>query len=376
MDYLQPSLWRRIQRTNISQLHELCEFLELSQEDKKRLLAYPRFAINIPRRLAQKMQKGTLHDPIARQFLPLIDENDHSANFCQEPVQDPLFRLAPRTLQKYSQRALIITTSACAMHCRYCFRQNYHYSGSPIGFEADLSHLASDPTIEEVILSGGDPLSLSNEALFRLINSIEKIAHIKRIRIHTRFPIGIPERIDEEFLQRMGDIKLPVWAVIHVNHARELDQEILAALEKWRRQGASLLNQSVLLKGVNDDIDTLETLCRTLVNHSIMPYYLHSLDHVQGAMHYKVDQKIGLELVAQLRARLSGYGVPSYVQEIPGESSKTVIEDLHLFDETKTQQFKPTAQNAVTQLNQSQTLALLITSLNTTVAEKGIKVLR
>lgn len=319
-----PASWRQIQRENFTRMNELADFLELDECARAQLLQPASFVLNLPRRLASKIRKNDLSDPIARQFIPTCQELEKGFLFEKDPVQDTEFRLTDRLLQKYPGRALLVTTGACAMHCRYCFRQNYEY---PTGgaFDKELSILKERQDIEEVILSGGDPLSLSDEKLFGLLDKLSKISHIKRFRLHTRFPIGIPERLDESFLLQFSKLNTPVWVVLHTNHANELDEEVLSALKCWQRAGAILLNQSVLLKGVNDSLEVLKELCQTLINNGILPYYLHQLDKVEGASHHEVDPQKGLEIVDQLRKELSGYGVPLYVQEIPHESSKTPL---------------------------------------------------
>jgi EF-P beta-lysylation protein EpmB len=320
-----PALWRKIQRENFTSIEKLADFLQLDAASRIQLLPHPKFVLNLPKRLAQKIAKNDLQDPIARQFLPLSEELLVFPQFEKDPVKDENFQLTPRLLQKYHGRALLITSGACAMHCRYCFRQNYEYPSSSHGFDQELEILRQTPSIEEIILSGGDPLSLSDETLFNLLDQLSSIDHIKRFRFHTRFPVGIPERLDEAFLSRFANIKRPVWVVLHINHARELDEDIFAALARWQKAGAILLNQAVLLKGVNDNLETLKELCLSLVNHGILPYYLHQLDRVQGAGHFEVDIDKGKALTQLLRAELSGYGVPLYVKEEAYQTSKTPL---------------------------------------------------
>ena len=216
-------------------------------------------------------------------------------------------------------------TSACAMHCRYCFRKNYPYETADKHYENELESLRQDETIQEIILSGGDPLSLSNESLDQLLSRLQEIPHIKRIRFHSRFPIGIPERIDEEFLQLLKKFTFQFWFIVHVNHPVELDEDVLNALSHIRKLGVPVLNQAVLLKGVNDQEAILEALFRKLANHGIFAYYLHQLDKVQGSAHFEVSKERGLELIRHLEQSLPGYAVPKYVQEIQGEPSKTGI---------------------------------------------------
>jgi EF-P beta-lysylation protein EpmB len=312
-------LWRRIQKTNFTSTEALARFLEIPEHS---LLQRKDFPLNLPRRLAAKIEKRCTDDPILRQFVPLPEETDASPGYSTDPVGESGFQKSDKLLHKYPGRALLVCTSACAMHCRYCFRQHYPY-GDGLGLENEIQMIRDDPSIREVLLSGGDPLSLSNERLSALLTSISSIPHVKRIRIHTRFPMGIPERIDDELLDVLRPH--PIWFVIHSNHPRELDSDVLESLSKLRHLGIPLMNQAVLLKGVNDDVDTLAALCERCIDGGIIPYYLHQLDPVSGAAHFEVPISQGTQLISELRARLPGYAVPSYVQEIAGESSKTVL---------------------------------------------------
>lgn len=242
-----------------------------------------------------------------------------------DPVGDQSFRCGPKLLHKYQGRVLLVTTGACAMNCRFCFRQNFDYDVVDKSFEVELDQIAKDPTIFEVILSGGDPLSLPNRNLASLLKKIASIPHVRRIRFHTRFPIGIPERIDDEFLKMMESSPLQIWFILHCNHPREMDEDVIAAMTQLRKRGVNVLNQGVLLKGVNDDIETLAGLYLTLVDHGIFPYYLHQLDRVQGTAHFEVEEREGVRLMEELQKRLPGYAVPKYVREIAGQPSKTLI---------------------------------------------------
>ena len=189
----------------------------------------------------------------------------------------------------------------------------------------ELQLIAQDPSIREVILSGGDPLSLTDHALENLLTGLAAIPHLKMVRFHTRFPVGIPERIDDSLLRILNNCPLQIWFVLHSNHPMELDGDVFDAMNKLRKQGISILNQSVLLKGVNDNVETLKELCEKLVGHGIMPYYLHQLDRVQGAAHFEVDEEKGRALIRQLAAQLPGYAVPKYVREVAGQPSKTLL---------------------------------------------------
>lgn len=271
------------------------------------------------------MKKGTLDDPLLKQFVPLQEEAVVSTAFVDDPVGDKLCLKAPKLLHKYAGRVLLVMTSACAMHCRYCFRQNFDYDINDKLFEAELQCIAADPSIHEVILSGGDPLCLDDAVLDSLLQRVAAIPHVKKIRFHTRFPVGIPERIDEAFLAVLARVPAQIWFVVHINHPNELDQDLFDALKRIQKLGIPVLNQSVLLKGVNDDVDVLARLYGDLSDHGVLPYYLHQLDRVQGAAHFEVDEQRGLELISGLEARLSGYAVPKYVREIPGMPGKTPI---------------------------------------------------
>ncbi|MBF5058724.1 KamA family radical SAM protein [Candidatus Neptunochlamydia vexilliferae] len=316
------SNWRALQRENFTQIDKLADFLELAPEKRETLLKAPPFPLNFPKRLAEKVTKNSLSDPILRQFLPIVEETKETAGFSSDPVCDASFQKTPHLLQKYGGRALLITTSACVMNCRFCFRQNYPYEGGPKTFEKELEMLQSDPSIHEVILSGGDPLSLSDEKLGELIRALETIPHLKLLRFHTRFPIGIPERITEELVSLLKETRLQPIFVLHTNHTNELDGEVFAALKNL---GAPLLSQTVLLHGVNDDVIALKELFLKLAAHGILPYYLHQLDRVKQAHHFEVPIEKGKELIAALRKELPGYAVPTYVQEVAHEPHKTPL---------------------------------------------------
>lgn len=317
--------WREILKTNFTDWNRLTDFLELDPSQKGQILERPKFILNLPLRLAKKIQKKSLDDPILRQFLPHIEETVQAPGFSIDPVGDGAARCGPKLLRKYPGRVLLVCTSACAMHCRYCFRQNFDYETDDKTFSKELAIISGDSSIREVILSGGDPLSLSEKILSPLLKKISRISHVNRIRFHTRFPIGIPERIDTEFLNVVEEISKQIWFVIHCNHPNELDQEILSALRKLQRQRVVVANQAVLLRGVNDRIDTLQTLCELLVDNGVLPYYLHQLDRVQGASRFEVSEEKGKELIKQLGERLPGYAVPMYVREIAGAIGKTPI---------------------------------------------------
>ncbi len=317
--------WRQVQKENFTKIEELASFLELDAERQAALLKSPRFVLNLPRRLAAKIAKNTLDDPILRQFVPLAEEAVITPGFVPDPVYDLSFRKTSNVLHKYSSRALLLATSACAMHCRYCFRQNFPYETSASRSDEAIAYFAAHPELTEVIFSGGDPLSLSDTGLAEYLDAFNAMPHLQRIRFHTRFPIGIPERIDASFLALLGRCVKQLYFVIHCNHARELDSDVQKAFRSIHALGIPVLNQSVLLRGVNDTEETQQELCETLLGIGVIPYYLHLLDPVQGAGHFQVSEERGQELIRFLQANLSGYGVPRLVREQAGESAKTFI---------------------------------------------------
>jgi EF-P beta-lysylation protein EpmB len=319
-------LWRQIQRDNFTDWKELLAFLQLDSTDAAGVvLPHSKFPLNIPKRLVQKIAKGNWKDPLLLQFLPTQRELEVSPLFVLDPVGDGVSRKKPKLLHKYHGRALLTCTSACAMHCRYCFRQHFDYDTADKLFVDELEEIARETSLTEVLLSGGDPLSLSNAQLGHLLRNLSQIPHLKRIRFHTRFPMGIPERIDEEFLKMLAECSKQVIFVVHCNHLSEFDEEIFASIKKVQRLGIPVLTQSVLLKNVNDDVETLKELFLTLSDNGMMPYYLHQLDRVQGAMHFEVPEEEGKRLMEQLGALLPGYALPKYVREIPNKPGKTPL---------------------------------------------------
>lgn len=283
------------------------------------------FSLFVPRGYAARMRTGDPNDPLLLQVLPLADELDDSPGFLTDPVGDREAALTPGLLHKYQGRVLLVTTGACAVHCRYCFRRHFPYAQSPHSlaqWEPALKQIVSDPSIEEVILSGGDPLMLVDDWLSRLARHLSKTPHVRRLRVHTRLPIILPERVDAELLKWLRGTRLVPIVVVHANHPTEIGPDVADALTRLVDAGVTVLNQSVLLRRVNDDVDVLTELYRRLVELRVMPYYLHQLDRVSGAAHFEVPIETGLRLMAELRKRLPGYAVPRYVRETPGAEHK------------------------------------------------------
>lgn len=287
--------------------------------------SYP-FPLRVPWSFVSRMQKGNMDDPLLRQVLPIEDELQIMPGYVQDPVGDLVSQAVPGVLHKYHGRALLVTTGACAVHCRYCFRREYPYAEASLTtkqFKAALDYLRADASITEVLLSGGDPLSLTDNKLQNLIEELNDIPHIQRIRLHTRQVIVLPNRVTPELLTVLSASRVPVVMVVHVNHANELDAATTAALQRIKPHVAALLNQSVLLQGVNGDEASLVALSEALFAAGVLPYYLNQLDRVQGAAHFQVSDERALQLMTAVRTRLPGYLVPKLVQEIAGQPYKT-----------------------------------------------------
>lgn len=274
------------------------------------------------------MRRGDPDDPLLRQVLPAPAEDDDVAGFTDNPVGELGMFRGDGLLNKYHGRSLLVATGACAIHCRYCFRRHFPYDeGQPDGreFSAALDQIASDESIDEVILSGGDPLVLPDDRLADVASALAEIPHVRRLRIHTRMPVVLPERVDEALVGWIDTSPLPVVVVIHANHPNEIDASVVRALSVLDAAGATLLNQAVLLRNVNDSSEVLEGLSKRLFECGVLPYYLHLLDRVAGAAHFEVDEDRALQIIKSLQARLPGYLVPRLVREVEGAPSKVAV---------------------------------------------------
>ena len=320
--------WQHSLRDAVRDVHELLEILELDPLDADWLQpGTDEFPVLIPRGFISRMRKGDPTDPLLLQVLPARGERAEHEGFTKDPLLEiPLAQAG--VIEKYPSRALLVTTSACPVHCRYCFRRHFPYEAqlaSRNDWADALTALKRSAGIREVILSGGDPLSLSNRRLRQLVSELETVGSITTVRIHSRFPIVLPERVDRELLTLLRQTRLRTVLVVHCNHANEIDESVSSALRQISATGTTLLNQSVLLHGINDDVDCLESLSYRLFESGVLPYYLHGLDRVAGAAHYQVEDTTALRLIADLRTRVPGYLVPQLVREIPGELSKTPL---------------------------------------------------
>ncbi|HEY3643863.1 MAG TPA: EF-P beta-lysylation protein EpmB [Gammaproteobacteria bacterium] len=321
--------WQTDMAEAVRDPRELLALLDLGPEwlepARKAAAAFP---LRVPRAFLARMAKGDPADPLLRQVLPLGEELADVPGFVSDPVGDMPSVAAKGLLHKYRGRVLLITTGACGVHCRYCFRRHFPYSEENARsgeWQEALDYLRGDSSINEVILSGGDPLSLSDERLAGLVRSLEDVPHIKRLRLHTRQPVVLPSRVDEGLLAWLKACRLQKVIVLHANHAREIDSAVAEACSRLRAAGATLLNQTVLLRGVNDSADALSELSEALFAAQVLPYYLNLLDPVAGAAHFDVPEAEALALMERLRGRLPGYLVPRLVREVPGAPSKMPV---------------------------------------------------
>ena len=321
--------WRTAMQRAIRDPAELLRVLELPDHFLESATAAARqFGLFAPREYLARITPGDAADPLLKQVLPLADELQPAPGFSADPVGDISSQRSPGLLQKYHGRVLLVVTGVCPVHCRYCFRRHFPYGDGPknVGqLEPALREIAGDHSVEEVILSGGDPLTISDAQLRTLIHQLAEIPHIHRLRVHTRMPIMIPQRVTDGLLALLRETRLMPVMVVHANHPREIDQAVAASLRAVADAGISLLNQSVLLRGVNDDAFALIELSQRLMEARTLPYYLHQLDRVAGAAHFEVSAAVGLEIVQEMRRQLPGYLVPRYVQEIAGEPGKSPL---------------------------------------------------
>ncbi len=342
--------WSSIAAESVRDPAELCRLLDLDASwAAEAIAASGGFPLLVPRPYLARIRPGDPSDPLLLQVIPRKAETAAAPGFDLDPLREADAQCEPGLLRKYQGRLLIVATGACSVHCRFCFRRHFFSdicdrkplkTDVPItcksprceGFGASndilrsaVRRTASDPTIEEVILSGGDPLMLPDEDLASFARQLARVAHVRRLRIHSRLPVTIPQRITRGMIRWIRAAGIPVFLVVHVNHPAEIDDGVAEALGRLVDAGIPVLSQSVLLRGVNDRAEVLAELFRRLVDLRVLPYYLHQLDTVAGAAHFEVSQAVGEVLVAELRARLPGYAVPRYVRETPGGHCKEIL---------------------------------------------------
>lgn len=324
-----PALWQQRLAEAVSSVSELLELLGLDAHAVgASALAARDFPLRVPRGFVARMRSGEPRDPLLLQVLAVAAETASPAGYVADPLAEADSSPVPGVLHKFDHRVLMVVTGACAVHCRYCFRRHFPYAEhqrTGAGWRAALDYIRADRSITEVILSGGDPLSVVDDKLSTLAFALAEIAHLRRLRLHTRLPIVLPERVDDRLLAWLTGTRLRPVVVVHVNHAREIDAPVRAAIERLYEQQVPVLNQSVLLAGVNDHADRLVALSEALFEAGILPYYLHLLDPVAGAAHFAVPVARARALVAAAAARLPGYLLPRLVREVPGAPAKVAI---------------------------------------------------
>ncbi|ACR67627.1 EF-P beta-lysylation protein EpmB [Edwardsiella ictaluri] len=289
------------------------------------------FPLRVPHAFISRIRRGDPNDPLLRQVMSDAAEFIETPGFSTDPLAEQ-HSVVPGLLHKYQNRALLLVKGSCAVNCRYCFRRHFPYQenqGTRANWQRAVAYLCEHPELDEIIFSGGDPLMAKDHELDWLFTQLEQLPHLRRLRIHSRLPVVIPARVTDALCQRMADSRLQMILVTHINHANEIDEALSEAMERLKQAGVTLLNQSVLLRGINDNADTLAALSNALFEAGILPYYLHVLDKVQGGAHFMVPDDEARRLMNGLLSRVSGYLVPRLTREIGGEPSKTPL-DLHL----------------------------------------------
>ncbi len=321
--------WRQSLRDAVTDPHELLALLDLQELARRLPPDDAGFALRVPRGFVARMRQGDPRDPLLLQVLPQLAECQSTEGFTTDAVGDLSARAARGVLHKYDGRAMLIAAGSCAVNCRYCFRRHFPYSeeiAAANGWREALAHLRADASLREVVLSGGDPLVLSTPKLAEFGAALADIPHVRTLRVHTRVPVVLPERIDPPFCAWLSTLPLRRVVVLHANHANEIDESVRLACARLRETGAMVLNQSVLLRGINDDAETLAALSERLFDCGVLPYYLHQLDRVRGVAHFAVEDADARALLHALRARLPGYLVPRLVREVAGAVAKTPLE--------------------------------------------------
>ena len=322
-----PSSWQQELSQAFTKPADLLNYLNIS-DDLSDSQAENIFSLRVPMAYAKNMEKANRYDPLLLQVLPLAEELNNPTDYLDDPVGDLSALKDNGLIHKYQDRVLFITTGACAINCRFCFRRNFPYGDSQLNSKNEIlafQYIADNPQINEVIFSGGDPLLLSDQRIQHLLQKLTEISHIKRVRFHTRLPIVLPTRITKELTNILQSTPLAIIIITHCNHAKELSSDVNNACLKLKQSNITLLNQSVLLKNINDNIETLTQLSEQLFSCGILPYYLHILDKAKGTAHFNIDQEKAIQLHQLLQKRLSGYLVPKLVKEEPGKASKTLL---------------------------------------------------
>lgn len=324
-----PGSWQTLLSQTLKRPEELLRYLQLPDsllEGANR--ASLEFAMRVPLPWLDRIEKGNLDDPLLRQILPLGEELESVPGFTNDPLEEMGSNPVEGLIHKYKGRVLVVLTGACAINCRYCFRRHFPYAENRLGpeqWQKILDYITADTSITEVIFSGGDPLVSSDTRLAQLISDLQQIPHLTRLRIHSRLPVVLPQRVTESLTTLFSQTRLNVITVIHTNHPQELDDAVANAIKQLSRAGVTVLNQAVLLRGINDSVEVLRTLSEQLFSIGVLPYYLFTFDPVKGAAHFDIPDADAKQIVSQLQNLLPGYLVPRLAREIPGRGSKTLL---------------------------------------------------
>ena len=324
------SSWQQILSQSVTRPEQLLERLGLPVERwlDGAQAGHKLFPIRVPEPFIERMQPGNPDDPLLRQVLPLLEETAEQPGFVRDPLQEDNAIQTTGLIRKYRSRALLMVTGQCAINCRYCFRRHFPYGSQKIGPDDRrqvIDTLQQSPEINEIIFSGGDPLAVNDQLLASWAQQLDTVPHLRRLRIHSRLPVVIPQRVNDQLLEWLSNTRLQTVLVVHINHPAEIDDATREAFRKLKAAGVTLLNQSVILHGVNDSVATLAQLSESLFEAGVLPYYLHAFDQVAGAHHFDVSDARAATLVRELMEQLPGFLVPKLVRELPGEASKTPI---------------------------------------------------
>lgn len=317
--------WQAILRSSVRSVTELQHLLGL-RDSQIDWVENSEFPLQIPRPFIERMEPGNPLDPLLLQVAPSREELKSSLGYTADPLKESEFTLRGGVVKKYANRALVITTQACPVHCRYCFRRHFDYSSHQLTeFQNTFEVLSRDSSITEVILSGGDPLTLSTSKLDAFVQQLENLTQVTTLRIHTRFPVMIPQRITTALVANLANTRLKVVVVVHINHPNEVDEDVHQAVQLLRRAQIEVFNQSVLLKGINDSVPVLSKLMHRVFEIGVVPYYLHLFDPVAGAHHYDTAETTAITMWKKLQSQLPGYLVPRLVREVAHEPAKTIL---------------------------------------------------
>ncbi len=326
---LQESLlwdWQQASKQTVTNIDTLASLLELDTHALNQTVANSDFELRVPLPFVKRMRKGDINDPLLKQILPTKQELAIEPGFIKDPLQEQQYNPCPGLIHKYTGRVLLTAAVSCPINCRYCFRRHFPYADNrlnPKNWQAALDYIANDHSIKEVILSGGEPLLLNDRMLSALLDNIESIEHVKLIRIHTRFPVVVPQRLTANLCTRLSVSRCKVTMVMHINHSNEIDNHFKRCLLPLITSPVTLLNQSVLLNAINDDLETLTELSYKLFDAGLLPYYLHATDPVSGTAHFSVSDAKAQQLASELAASLPGYLLPTLVREVSGKQAKT-----------------------------------------------------